>query len=500
MYAIRYKELVKKDEGINNNMAKKRDKKNKLRGKWLRGIIIVYLFLILCNLFHEFPSRLGNLHSIPVSEEWYLIVVNRWNEIPEDYRVELTELSNGQKVDSRIYPYLQEMFDAARKDGIYPVVREGYRTYEEQQKILDDKIKAYINEGYSQSRAERTAKEWVALPGTSEHQLGIAVDINADKSKSSNDEVYTWLAANAHNYGFCIDKEGVTEEWLNSKAKSARKYSTVFYRGTSDDELDLSGFPKSSRDNIQVALEKQVLIISLGAKLKVGKCKAIRDWFLANEFADFGDPFTNFFMSRRLPKGFVENKDVQQKVVEYFASFDEHIKDFRIEKVPHDGETKEDTYKINALHKMIDSDGMAEIPLGMESAGTLKMFALYPELQEVLEKGSVFFIDELNARLHPLLVRNFLLTFLNPEINTNHAQLVFTTHDTWQLSNQLLRRDEIWFVEKDERGVSTLYSLADFVDEAGSRIRKDESYEKNYLIGKYGAIPTLKSIEIFKED
>ena len=392
------------------------------------------------------------------------------------------------------------MVDAARKDGIYPVVWEGYRTYEEQQKILDDKIKAYINEGYSQSRAERTAKGWVALPGTSEHQLGIAVDINADKSKSSNDEVYTWLAANAHNYGFCIDKEGVTEEWLNSKAKSARKYSTVFYRGTSDDELDLSGFPKSSRDNIQVALEKQVIIISLGAKLKVGKCKAIRDWFLANEFADFGDPFTNFFMSRRLPKGFVENKDVQQKVVEYFASFDEHIKDFRIEKVPHDGETKEDTYKINALHKMIDSDGMAEIPLGMESAGTLKMFALYPELQEVLEKGSVFFIDELNARLHPLLVRNFLLTFLNPEINSNHAQIVFTTHDTWQLSNQLLRRDEIWFVEKDEKGISTLYSLADFVDEDGSRIRKDESYEKNYLIGKYGAIPTLKSIDIFKED
>ena len=69
-----------------------------------------------------------------------------------------------------------------------------------------------------------------------------------------------------------------------------------------------------------------------------------------------------------------------QRVVEYFASFDEHIKDFRIEKVPHDGETKEDTYKINALHKMIDSDDMAEIPLGMESAGTLKMFALYPEL------------------------------------------------------------------------------------------------------------------------
>ena len=168
--------------------------------------------------------------------------------------------------------------------------------------------------------------------------------------------------------------------------------------------------------------------------------------------------------------------------------------------MPNDGESKEEKYKINALHKKIDSDEMAEIPLGAESAGTLKMFALYPELQEVLEKGSVFFIDELNARLHPLLVRNFLLTFLNPEINVNHAQLVFTTHGTWQLSNQLLRRDEIWFVEKDDRGVSTLYSLADFVDEDGARIRKDESYEKNYLIGKYGAIPTLKSIDIFRGD
>lgn len=302
-----------------------------------------------------------------------------------------------------------------------------------------------------------------------------------------------------YNYGFCIGKEGVTEEWLNSKAKTARKYSTIFYRGETEEELDLSGFPKNSRDNIRVALEKQVLIISLGAKLKIDECKAIRDWFQANEFVDFGEPFTNYFLSRRLPKGFVKDKKVQQNVIDYFSTFDEHIKDFRIEKVPQDFAAKEDMYKISALHKMIDSDEMAEIPLGMESAGTLKMFALYPDLQEVLAKGSVFIIDELNARLHPLLVRNFLLIFLNPKINTNHAQLIFTTHDTWQLSNQLLRRDEIWFVNKDEKGVSILYSLADFEDEGGSRIRKDESYEKNYLIGKYGAIPSLKRIDVFKE-
>lgn len=180
----------------------------KKKGKWivklLKVVVIAYLLLILCQLIGDVYSRLSVTHNIPVSEEWNLIIVNRWNELPEDYSVELTELSNGQKVDSRIYPYLQEMFDAARAEGVYPVVREGYRTAEEQQKILEDKIQTYINQGYSRSRAERTAKEWVALPGTSEHQLGIAVDINADKTKCINDEVYTWLSENAYKYGFIL--------------------------------------------------------------------------------------------------------------------------------------------------------------------------------------------------------------------------------------------------------------------------------------------------------
>ena len=322
----------------------------------------------------------------------------------------------------------------------------------------------------------------------SESSFEVYFTVPGDKSEKS------------YNYGFCIGKEGVTEEWLNYKAKTARDYKTIFYRSDEENELDLSGIPKSTRNNIEVALDKQVLIVSLGAKLKVDKCKLVRDWFLANEFADFGNAYTNFFLSRRLPKGFVEDKAIQQKVVQYFSSFDENIKGFNVEEVPAEGDSKEPIYKINSIHKKIDSDEIAEIPLGMESAGTLKMFALYPELQEVLQNGSVYFIDELNARLHPLLVRNFILIFLNPEVNVNHAQLIFTTHDTWQLSNQLLRRDEIWFTEKDTDGVSTLYSLADFINEDGTKIRKDESYEKNYLLGKYGAIPTLKTIDILKED
>ena len=183
-------------------MAKKKRRNPIL--KVLKVVVVVYLLLVLGNLIGDIYSRLGNTHTIAVSSEWNLVVVNRWNELPEDYDIELMELSNGQKIDERIYPYLQEMFNAARAEGIYPIVREGYRTEKEQQALYDEKVQAYINEGYSRSRAEKTAKEWVALPGTSEHQLGIAVDINADKSKCSNNEVYTWLAENAREYGFIL--------------------------------------------------------------------------------------------------------------------------------------------------------------------------------------------------------------------------------------------------------------------------------------------------------
>ncbi len=324
----------------------------------------------------------------------------------------------------------------------------------------------------------------------------------ASENEDTTFEVYFTVPGDktekSYNYGFCIGQKGITEEWLNYKARTARKYSRIFYRD--DETLDLSGIPQKSRENIEIALEKQVLIVSLGAKLKVAKCKLVRDWFLYNRSADFADIATNFSMSRRLPKGFVNDENVRKNVVEYFDSFDEHIKGFEVTKLPGQDDAKEDRYMIDALHQKNGSDEMARLPLSDESAGTLKMFALYPELEYVIKTGGIFFVDELNARLHPLLVRNFILTFLNPEINLNHAQLLFTMHDTWQLSNQLLRRDEIWFTEKDDMGVSTLYSLADFVDDAGTRIRKDESYEKNYLVGKYGAIPSLKKIDFLAEE
>ena len=133
---------------------------------------------------------------------WNLILVNDDYCVPSDYEVELTELSNGEKVDSRIYPQLQQMFDDARAAGLELFVREGYRTTQDQKDIMDERIHQYLDEGYSRSEAKKFAEEYVAEPGTSEHELGIAVDINADTSKCSSDAVYTWLENNAYKYGF----------------------------------------------------------------------------------------------------------------------------------------------------------------------------------------------------------------------------------------------------------------------------------------------------------
>lgn len=185
------------------------------RKRLLKHIVVVALVFILGLVLLRAVSYIAIQGEIPMinsfnlfrreadtSFGWNLILVNDDYRIPRNYEVELTELSNGEKVDSRIYPQLQQMFDDARTEGLELFVREGYRTTQDQKNIMNERIQKYQDEGYSRWEAKERAEEYVAEPGTSEHELGIAVDINADTSKCSADAVYTWLANNAYKYGF----------------------------------------------------------------------------------------------------------------------------------------------------------------------------------------------------------------------------------------------------------------------------------------------------------
>lgn len=172
--------------------------------------------------------------------EWYLTLVNRWNPISAQVQseIELTVLSNGKSVDSRIYPALQKMFDDMRAQGIYPIVASGYRTQEEQQQIYDEKMEEYIAQGYSKAQAKDLTEQWVAPPGTSEHQLGLGIDINADGIHSYGYEVYDWLRDNAHTYGFInrypqdkTDITGISNEPWHYRYVGVEAATEIYNRG-----------------------------------------------------------------------------------------------------------------------------------------------------------------------------------------------------------------------------------------------------------------------------
>lgn len=173
----------------------------KIINKLIWGLVIVTA--IGCGLFLKNSS--ANVQaSSQEKDSWELILVNKHHVIPENYEVNLQELAHGQAVDERIYPELQELFDAARAAGIYPEISSSYRKTEEQTEIMQEKISGFQQQGYSADKAQTEAEKWVALPGTSEHELGLAVDINADSTVSTDKAVYNWLANNAYKYGFIL--------------------------------------------------------------------------------------------------------------------------------------------------------------------------------------------------------------------------------------------------------------------------------------------------------
>lgn len=153
--------------------------------------------------------------ELNAGDGWMQLLVNSSNVIPDGYApTELTELSNGQSVDKRIYPSLQSMFDDARAQGVYPVVSSGYRTAKQQQSEMDDKIQGYIDDGKSEDEARALAATYVAQVGYSEHEAGLAIDIVAKANKSDDDTVWAWMKEHCAEYGFILrypdGKEGVT--------------------------------------------------------------------------------------------------------------------------------------------------------------------------------------------------------------------------------------------------------------------------------------------------
>lgn len=318
------------------------------------------------------------------------------------------------------------------------------------------------------------------------------------RTSDSEFEVYFKINNKEYRYGFIMNEEEIKSEWLMvKKTIKSSKYSYVFYK-----ELTkfIPGITElSNYDTFVRNLDKKTLILSMLSKFEIKDIQNALIWFQQSRVLDYGNLNLERNMEIIFPHRAKNNSQYIKKLVIFLNKFDNGIADFRIvDKDKNDDNLFKSKYvrsdSIYTKHKAIDSDSYIELPLNDESSGTRKMISLYDSLFNVIENGSVLFVDELDAKLHPLLTRYIINIFNDNNINTKNAQLVLTSHDTTVLNNNFFRRDQIWFVQKDINGISELFSLYDFeIDD--TKVRKDASFNRDYLSGKYGAIPNLKSSE-----
>lgn len=299
-----------------------------------------------------------------------------------------------------------------------------------------------------------------------------------------------------YQYGFIVDKEKVHQEWLYCKKVRGRKFDILFERFCNNVEC---GKKMNDAEKFKDSVEDKTLFLTLTAKTKVKISKIVFQWFMNNSAVDFGDVVFESLIARGISPEILENEVYKNNIENFLVAIDTGIKGIRVEKINESkNEDGGEGYKVFSKHQIKGSNEYVEIPFDQESSGTQKMFCLFDFFWEVMKNGSVLFIDELNAKLHPFLVRYIINMFHDPSFNKNNAQLVYTTHDTFTLTKDIFRRDEIWFVEKDEEGVSDLYSLVEYKLEDDSKVRNDATYYKDYLSGRYGAVPLLKEYDILE--
>jgi len=311
-----------------------------------------------------------------------------------------------------------------------------------------------------------------------------AFDIDALKEPAEF-EVFFKHKNNEYQYGFSLDNKKICEEWLYLKKDSSKNtYITLFQR--SGEEIKCNSKLLKSVENFIPMVENKTLFLSIISNAKIPYVKDIFEWFLV-PVLDYGDiNFESNLIKRISP--FIENEKYQKDLVAFFRSIDIPIEGIIVEKPKNEN----DKTKIYLKYLMKDKENYYNMPLSEESSGIQKMFSLFNYLRGSINKGMPIFIDQLDAKLHPLLLRYILTMFHDENINKNGAQLIYVTHDNYTLTKDIFRRDQIWFVEKDADLASNLYSLAKYKADDYKKVRKDASYNKDYLLGKYGSIPIFK--------
>jgi hypothetical protein len=313
--------------------------------------------------------------------------------------------------------------------------------------------------------------------------------------RASTFEVDLLLDGVRFQYGFTLSSEAVLREWLYAYP-SARKQTWLLREGQA---FRFGKQLLGENRAIENLTRKNSLFLSAAAQNNHEQLSPLYRWFADDLYFVTERREMLPHMTAELCKG---DDGIKKRIAEMIGAADlgiigfdvmEEILDDRYKtlaqafasalEVAPDDSANPITVTRPALRHRSAQEGGVSFQERNESAGTLAWLGLLGPMLSALEAGGTLCIDELDASLHPVLAKEIVALFNNPKRNQNQAQLIFSSHDTNLLDPELLRRDQIWFVEKDRQGSSHLYPLTDF------KPRKDENLERGYLQGRYGAIP-----------
>ena len=350
--------------------------------------------------------------------------------------------------------------------------------------------------------------KWFVLNSSKETQVSEAIDIEVFRLSTETEkepsffEIVFLLEGKTFRYGFEVNAREVVSEWLFQADESEEKmlFERDFDNYTLDDFPEGQGISDKTRSN--------ALFISVVAQFNGKLSGKILLWFSKNLQLISGLEDRQY---RKETLESLEHDRHRHDIIEFIKKLDLGIADIEIINQPvfviaNNTAVYGSSYgslhpisqikpAVKTVHRKYDADDKQTSTVLFdiekhESEGTNKLFALAGIILDTLRTGKILLIDELDARLHPLITRELITLFNSNEINPRNAQLIFTTHDTNLLSSKTFRKDQIWFTEKDNKGATDLYSLVEY------KVGKDASFERDYIIGKYGAIPFIGN---FKE-
>ena len=299
------------------------------------------------------------------------------------------------------------------------------------------------------------------------------------RNKPTEFELFFRTKMAEYRYELTVKREIIEYERLDRIKLDTGRKSALFERN--EDEITLKGAFARLKTSDELS-DTLPLLSYLGITYRKNEVvQDVLDWFDEEiNFLNYGNPMQELRMAVS------KSEDVKKLMLQMIQEMDLDIVDFRVEEKEND--------RIEVFTKHIIDEYEAELSLFDESSGTKKLFGLLPFIAKSLLKGTTLVIDELDAKIHPVLLKYLIMTFSDMEKNKKGAQLIFTSHDLSTMNSEVFRRDEVWFVAKGNRQNSKLYSLVEFKNKKGESVRKDAKFDKQYLEGKYGADPYLRKI------